>query len=43
MYMEDIQLFAKNDRELKNSNTNCENIQSRYRNGICEEDSQTPR
>ena len=28
MYMDDIKLFAKNP------NTNCENMQSRYRNGI---------
>ena len=34
MYMDDIKHFAKNEKELENSYTNCENIQSRYRNGI---------
>ena len=33
-YMDDNRLFAENEKELKTLNTNCENIQSRYRNGI---------
>ena len=34
MYMVDIKLFAKKRKRIGNPNTNCENIQSRYRNGI---------
>ena len=34
MYMDDIKRFAKNERELETLNTDRENIQSRYRNGV---------
>ena len=34
MYMDDMKLFAKKREIIGNPNTNCENIQSRYRNGI---------
>ena len=33
MYIDDISLFAKNDRELE-TDTNNKNIQLGYRNGI---------
>ena len=34
MYMDGIKLFAKNEKRIGNPNTSCENIQSRYRDGI---------
>ena len=34
MYMDDIKIFAKNEKELE-TDTNMKNIQSGYRNGIC--------
>ena len=34
MYMDDIKLFAKKGKRIGKPNTNCENIQSRYSNGI---------
>ena len=34
MYLDDIKLFAKNEKRTGNSNTRSQNIQSGYRNGI---------
>ena len=34
MYMDDIKLFAKNEKELETLNTHMENIQSGHRDGI---------
>ena len=34
MYIDDIKLFAKNEKELGNPNTRCENIQSGNKDGI---------
>ena len=34
MYMDDINLFARNEKELEIPTTNCKNISSRYRNRI---------
>ena len=34
MYMDDIKLFAKNEKELGDSNTNNKNIQTGNRDGI---------
>ena len=37
MYMDDIKLFAKNEKRSGNSNTHSKNIQSGHRNGIFRE------
>ena len=34
MYMDDIKLFAKKRKQIENSNTGCENIQSGHKDGI---------
>ena len=34
MYIDDIKLFAKNEKRIGNPNTKRENTKSKYRNGI---------
>ena len=34
IYMDDIKLFAKNEKKIENPNTHSENIQSGYTDGI---------